>query len=321
MQRLIARPSDRLQPSVTSTTRDLSARPKPRWRWAKRFLYRRYVFILFFLGVVLISKPYVGAEHLQDVFDRIGQTVVFATVRVGFAVDNILVVGNRNVAQQALLESLGISPGTPLLFVDLLAASARVEALDWVRAAELRRQLPDQLLLRVYERDPVALWQRGTTFTLVDDQGYPFMETAIRLFDHLPVLVGSAAPQAYSRLSATLPSLTEFRTRLAAAIWVGERRWNLKFASGLTIYLPETNVEAAWRLFVSQVKASDLLSRDLVTVDLRQSGRFIVGVHPEAVWEREETVIDGELKRKTVPQEVRPNRYSPSQLAVGEHDA
>ena len=75
--------------------------------------------------------------------------------------DNILVVGNRNVAQQALLESLGISPGTPLLFVDLLAASARVEALDWVRAAELRRQLPDQLLLRVYERDPVALWQRG----------------------------------------------------------------------------------------------------------------------------------------------------------------
>ena len=244
-----------------------------------------------------------------------------ATVRVGFVVDKIIVVGNSNVGQQALVEALSIKPGTPLLFLDLLAASARVEALDWVRAAELRRQFPDQLLLRIHERDPIALWQRGSTFTLVDDQGHTFTDTPIQLFDHLPVLVGPAAPQAYSQLSSTLPSLAEFREGLAAAIWVGERRWNLKFGDGLTVFLPETNVEAAWHLFLGHTKTSDLLARDLVTVDLRQSGRLIVGVHPDAVWERGGTYLGRKLEGGAIPEQVGPNGRSPSKLAIGEHGA
>lgn len=321
MQRLIARPSDRLRPADKNVLRDSSLRPRSGWRWTQLLFHRRFVLILLCLCVILISRPHLGSENLQYVSNRIGQGIVSATVRIGFVVDNIVVVGNRYAARQALLEALSINPGTPLLFVDLLAASARVEALDWVRAVELRRQLPDRLLLRIYERDPVALWQRGGTFTLVDDQGQPFTETPVQLFDHLPVLVGSAAPQAYSQLSSTLPSLGEFGERLAAAIWVGERRWNLKFASGLTIYLPEKKVEATWRLFLSQIKTSNLIARDLVSVDLRQSGRLILGVHPEAIWEREGTRLGGTLKGRTMPEQVGPNRHSPSKPAVGEHGA
>ena len=321
MQRLIARPSDRLQPADINAARDSSPRPRHGWRWTNLLLYRRAALLLFCLSVIFASRPHLRLENLQYLSDRVEQGVVSATVRVGFVVDKIVVVGNRNVAQQALVQTLSINPGTPLLFVDLLAASARVEALDWVRAAELRRQLPDQLLLRIHERDPIALWQRAGTFTLVDDQGHLFTETPIGLFDHLPVLVGSAAPQAYSQLSSTLPSLREFQERLAAAIWVGERRWNLKFADGLTVFLPETNVEAAWHLFLGHTKTSDLLARDLVTVDLRQSGRLIVGVHPEAVWGREGAHTGENLKGGSVPEQEGHNGHSPSKLAGGEHGA
>ena len=321
MQRLIARPSDRLRPAGTNAVRDSSPRPKPGWRWASLFAYKRLVLVLSVLSVILMSRPHLGLENLQFISGRIGQGIVSGTVRFGFVVDNISVIGNTNVTRQALVQALSINPGTPLLFVDLLAATARVEALDWVRAAELRRQLPDQLLLRIYERRPVALWQRGGTFTLVDDQGHPFTETPVQLFGHLPVLVGSAAPKAYSQLSSMLPSLTGFQEQLSAAIWVGERRWNLKFAGGLTIFLPETDVEAAWRLFLGQIETSDLLAHDLVTVDLRQSGRLIVGVHPDAVWERGGTYPGRKLEGGAIPEQVGPNGRSPSKLAIGEHGA
>ena len=321
MQRLIARPSDRLRPANKNAARDSLSRPRHGWRWTKLLFYRRFVLMLFCVGAILISIPHFGSDNFQSTSDRIGQAIVSATARVGFVVDNIVVVGNRHVSEEALLQALSIKSGTPLLFADLLAASTRVEALDWVRAAELRRQLPDQLLLRVYERHPIALWQRAGTFTLVDDQGYPFSESPVRRFDHLPLLVGSAAPEAYSQLSSTLPSLGEFQERLAAAVWVGERRWNLKFAGGLTIYLPETNVEAAWHLFLGQIKTSDLLARDLVTVDLRQSGRLIIRIHPEATWERSGAHFSGKLKGRAGLGQVDLSGHSISKLTMGEHGA
>ena len=319
MQRLIARPSDRLQPPVPNAKRDISVRP--RRRWAKPFLVRRFMFILLGLSTMLLLTFYVEKRDLDDSLARVRHVVASATVRAGFGVNNILVTGHRNVAEHVLLETLNISLGTPLFFVDLLAARARVEALDWVRTAELRRRLPGQLQLWVYERDPVALWQRGSSFALVDDFGQPFTEAPIQLFRHLPVLVGSGAPKAYPQLSKLFASTIQLQDRLAAAIWVGERRWNLKLDNGLTVYLPEADVSEAWDLLVDQINTRDLFARDLVTIDLRQSGRLVIGPHPDAVWADE--IIDNEraLRLDLLPPKIPDGGRSPSELAVGGHDA
>jgi len=321
MQRLIARPSDRLRTSVSNARRDTSVRQRRRWRWTQPLLVRRFMVILLGLSAMLLLTFYVEKKDLHDWLARVRQIVASATVRAGFAVNDILVVGHRNVTEHVLLEALNISPGTPLFFVDLFAARARVEALDWVRTAELRRRLPGQLQLRVYERDPVALWQRGSSFALVDDLGQPFLEAPIQLFHHLPVLVGSGAPKAYPQLSKLLASTTQLQIRLAAAIWVSERRWNLNLDNGLTVYLPETGVSEAWDLLVDQINTRDLFARDLVTIDLRQSGRLVIGVHPEAVWPDEIIANERALKLDSLPQKIPDGEDSPSKLAVGEHDA
>ena len=321
MQRLIARPSDRLRPSVSNARRDISVRPRPRGRWTKPLFVRRIMVSLLALSAMLFLTFYIEKKDLDDSLAWVRQIVASATVRAGFGVNNILVVGHRNVAEDVLLQALNISPGTALFFVDLLAARARVEALDWVRMAELRRRLPGQLQLWVYEREPVALWQRGNSFALVDDLGQPFMEAPIHLFRHLPVLVGFGAPKAYRQLSTLLASTTQLHIRLVAAIWVGERRWNLKLNNGLTVYLPEADANEAWDLLVDQINTHDLFARDLVTIDLRQSGRLVMGVHPEAVWPDGIIVNERALKADPLPQKAPNGGHSPNNLAVGEHDA
>ena len=113
MQRLIARPSDRLQPPVPNAKRDISVRS--RRRWAKSLLVRRLMFILLGLSTMLLLTFYVEKRDLDDSLARVRHVVASATVRAGFGVNNILVTGHRNVAEHVLLDALvfcGLTCGT-----------------------------------------------------------------------------------------------------------------------------------------------------------------------------------------------------------------
>ena len=324
MQHLTARPSDRLRLSATTGRRDLSMPPRPRlrvrWRWI-RLLSSRYVAALFGVCVLLLSIFYIAKRDLGSLSDQVAQIFVVSTARAGFVVSNVLVIGYRNVPERVILGALAIRPGTPLASVDLSAARARVEALEWIRNAELRRRLAGQLQLRIYEREPVALWQRGSDFVLIDELGQTFLETSIGPFSHLPVLVGFGAPTAYPELRKLLMGRPDFQPFLVSASWVGERRWNLELGNGLTVYLPEQNVAEAWSLLVDEINTSDVLARDLIVIDLRQPGRIVVEVHPEAVWSGETLAKERELG--VSPQRYSPpsDEYVPNGPNLEEHDA
>ncbi len=324
MQHLTARPSDRLRLSARTGERDFSIPTRPRlgarWRWA-RLLSSRYVAALFGVSVLLLSVFYVEKRDLESLSDQAGKTFVLSTARAGFVVSNVLVTGYRNVPESAILGALAIRPGAPLASVDLSAARARVEALEWIRSAELRRRLPGQLQLRIYEREPVALWQRGSDFVLIDELGQTFLEASIGPFSHLPVLVGFGAPTAYPELRQLLMGRPDFEPFLVSASWVGGRRWNLELGNGLTVYLPEQNVAEAWGLLVDEINTSKVLARDLIVIDLRQPGRIVVDVHPEAVWSGETIAKERELgvsPRRYVPP---PDEHVPNGSDLEEHDA
>jgi len=293
---------------------------RARWRWA-RLLSSRYVAALFGVSVLLLSVFYVEKRDLESLSDQAGKTFVLSTARAGFVVSNVLVTGYRNVPESAILGALAIRPGAPLASVDLSAARARVEALEWIRSAELRRRLPGQLQLRIYEREPVALWQRGSDFVLIDELGQTFLEASIGPFSHLPVLVGFGAPTAYPELRQLLMGRPDFEPFLVSASWVGGRRWNLELGNGLTVYLPEQNVAEAWGLLVDEINTSKVLARDLIVIDLRQPGRIVVDVHPEAVWSGETIAKERELgvsPRRYVPP---PDEHVPNGSDLEEHDA
>ena len=71
-----------------------------------------------------------------------------------------IVVGGKleHLRQEALRDALATELGDGLLFLDLAALRARVEALPWVYRAELRRRFPDTLEVRVVEQVPIARW-------------------------------------------------------------------------------------------------------------------------------------------------------------------
>lgn len=70
-------------------------------------------------------------------------------------VDAVTVVGNDRTPVDDVVLATSILTGQPLLDLDLAAAETDVEALPWVRKAEVERRLDGEIVVRVIEREPV----------------------------------------------------------------------------------------------------------------------------------------------------------------------
>ncbi len=86
-----------------------------------------------------------------------------------FRVAEIRVEGNLQVATAEVAASLGVTPDTSLLEVDLSALSQRVLKNPWIKEASVRRRLPLTLTIHVVERVPEAVFIADRRYLLSAD--------------------------------------------------------------------------------------------------------------------------------------------------------
>jgi len=197
----------------------------------------------------------------------LGARLAAAGKDVGFAVANVSVEGREREPRQAILDALGVARGTSILAVDLAAARLRLEALPWVRSAEIERLLPDTIFVRLAERRPLAFWQRQGKLVLIADDGKIIPAARLEDFGALVVL----------DMLATEPALYP---HVAAAVRVGGRRWNIRLDSGIDIDLPEQDAESAWHRLAALDRSESLLGRSILAVDLRLPDRLVLRLPP-----------------------------------------
>lgn len=198
-----------------------------------------------------------------------------AAVDAGLAVDSVLVTGRRRTAGEDILNALGAPRGTPIFAFDPRAAKARIEALAWVRAATVRRLLPDTITVNIDEREPFARWQLNGRTRLIDREGVTVADGAVGTFGNLPLVVGEGAPEKAFELMTMLGRGPALNRRVVAAIRVGGRRWRLRLANGVTVELPQRNEAAAWIRLAGLDRDYGLLDRDVLVVDLRLPDRVV----------------------------------------------
>jgi cell division septal protein FtsQ len=63
----------------------------------------------------------------------------------------------KRVSENQIIRQAEFEVGTNVFHADLNAIRERVERLDWVRHAIVQRVLPDQIIIKVVEREPIGL--------------------------------------------------------------------------------------------------------------------------------------------------------------------
>lgn len=225
-------------------------------------------------------------EPLRQAYARTTATALEYSVHAGLSVQEIFVEGRLETMGVAVLDVLDISRGTPILSFDPQLAREELEKLPWIKSASVERRLPDTVYVRLVERRPLALWQRHGRIALIGDDGREIEGVDISRFAQLPMVVGDDAPQHTASLLALLQTEPELQRRVAAAVRVGDRRWNLRVDAGadrmIEVQLPEINAAAAWARLAEAVHASSLFEKNVTAVDLRLPDRLVVRVIREA---------------------------------------
>ena len=203
------------------------------------------------------------------------ESLVVRTAQAGFSVSEIFVEGRIETQKAALLASLQLDRGAPILSFDLKQARARVIALPWVRTAIIERQLPNVIHLKLKETSSRALAEQGR-FSLIDTRGHLIPLSDIGRFSNLVVVVGRDAPRNAAALLDTLAVAPELARKVKAAVRVGERRWDVQLENRIDVKLPEVNAIAAWVQLAVMQDRHQLLNTEVSVIDLRLPDRIIV---------------------------------------------
>jgi len=265
-------------PVTARTAVPLRKRPRPAWlRWTIRFG------ATFATCAVLGSGLAWGlnAGWLPRGLAIAGDFALTATAETGLSLQTVEVHGRGETRQADVLGAIGAARGAPLLGLDIDAMRERLTALPWIVSAEVERRYPNRLLVTVKEAEPMALWQRNQKLFLVSRAGKVIETADLGKYSKLLVIVGDRAPERAEALFDLLAREPKLKERVAAAVFVGKRRWNLRLDNGIDVKLPEENPAVAWSRLADLQKQYGLLEKDVRIIDLRLPDQVVLRqAHP-----------------------------------------
>ncbi|MEJ0063067.1 MAG: cell division protein FtsQ/DivIB [Alphaproteobacteria bacterium] len=215
----------------------------------------------------------------QQQAERLADAGLQMTAQAGFSLEEISVEGRQYTDKAAVMAALQAKRGMPIMAIDPASMLERLQALPWLSSAMVERRLPHTLYIRLIERQPVARWQYRNQIQVIDMDGKTLPARADD-FARLPLIVGEGAAERAVDLLAELAAYPNLQKQLHAAVHVGNRRWDLALESGITIRLPEANEASGLKRLAALMDDHEILSRDIVAIDLRQNDRQIIERSP-----------------------------------------
>lgn len=203
-----------------------------------------------------------------------------------FALKTIEVAGAVHTPRGAIDEVTKGYSGTNLFRLDIGRLQSDLGRLPWVSRVGIEKKLPDTLRIRIVERAPAALLQRGAVLQYVDEHGVAFADLSPSVGDQdLPIIRNATGfelaravallhdlhardPQVFSRISEVRPVAPKgfvlFDRELATQVLAND-----------------DDLSTKWRAFYAIARAEHLGRGSIEYADLRFADRIVVKpVHP-----------------------------------------
>jgi len=249
--------------------------------------------------VILASLAYgtVKGDHIPSLIAGLKDARDAIANAAGFRVVSIALVGNHHVNREEVLATAGITGTTSLLFLDVDQIRQRLKTNPWIADATVLKLYPGELQIGIKEREAFALWQKDGRISVIADDGTVLEPYVAPRLTRLPLVVGRGAQAKAKEFLALLDRYPTMRDFVHASVLVGERRWNLRLKNGIDVRLPESDVAPALERLVALDREKNLITRDIVAIDLRLADRVTVRLTDAAAQARMDASKDKPKKR------------------------
>src|ERR1700753_2725426 len=240
----------------------------------------------------------VKGGHVDELTTALSDTRNALANSAGFRIATVAINGRKQLTQDEVRAIGGVNGRSSLLFLDAETVRDKLKANPWIGDATVLKLYPNRLQIDIVERSAFALWQQDGHLSVIADDGAVLEPYVTPRFAKLPLMVGKGADTHARDFLALLDRYPQVRAVTKAAIFVGERRWNLRLQDGLDIRLPENDVDTALATLSKLDQDDKLFSRDIVAVDMRLPDRLSVQLSDDAAKAREDLFKDKKPKKK-----------------------
>ena len=249
--------------------------------------------------VIFASLAYgaVKGDHIPSIIAALKDARDGAGNAAGFRIVSVALAGQHHVSREEVLAAAGVSGSTSLLFLDVEQTRERLKTNPWIADATVLKLYPGELQIGIKEREAFALWQKDGQVSVIADDGTVLEPYVSPRLIELPLVVGRGAETRAKEFLALLDRYPALRAFVRAAVLVGERRWNLRLNNGIDVRLPETDIAPALERLVALDKEKNLITRDIVAIDLRLPDRVTVRLSEAAAQARIDAAKDKAKKK------------------------
>ena len=270
-----------------------------RWAWLLERRLPRAAGSIATSIALLSSLAYgvVKGEHLPSIAAYLKDGRDWIANTAGLRIVSIALTGNARVSREEILATAGVTGTTSLVFLDVDGVRKRLKSNPWIADVTVLKLYPGELQIRIKERAAFALWQKDGAVSVIADDGTVLEPYVAPGLIRLPLVVGAGAQLRAKELLALLDQHPSTRNRIRAFVLVSERRWNLRLRNGIEVRLPEAGVAAALETLDALDHNKNLITRDIVLIDLRLPNRVTVRLSDAAAQARNDALKEQPKKK------------------------
>ena len=191
-----------------------------------------------------------------------------------FSVKNIETIGREIASKSKLSSILKKYQNTSLLYLNLKSTQLEVEKVPWIKKVIIRRIFPNKLSLTIEEFIPLAVWVRGRDRFVLDKNGYLIEKIFDQEYKNYFTIKGAEADLNLMMLVESLENFPEIYNQIDYANFIGRRRWDLHYKTGVKILLPQDKINDSLSILQSYIKNNRLIEKGHKKIDLRVDGKI-----------------------------------------------
>jgi cell division protein FtsQ len=192
----------------------------------------------------------------------------------GFTVGGIPITGATRRTATLITSGLCITQGDSIFKLSTSEIYDNVRAVKWVKSTVVRKRLPNVISIKIIEKVPIAVFQHDHTSSLIDEDG-ELIEAIGANKINLPVVLGEEANIKAPAIIMMISKFEILKGKVEVIKFVRKRRWDI-IVSGLTVKLPEQDIEHAIEVLAKIVQQGNINKDTVSYIDLRVHGSVII---------------------------------------------